>query len=414
MEPAAHRDGHPDMQGYWTNDTYTPLERPAELAGKEFFTPEEAAAFVKSRLDRLTASRATTSTTTTRSGRRRTTPRSEPPDVAHRRAARRQAPAADARGQARVAPSKARSGGGPADSAQSRSLAERCISWGNVGPPMMPPTYNANLQILQSRDHVIMRHEMMHDVRDLHLDGRPHPGRAVQLAGRPLARAAGKATRWSSIRPTSPTRRTSGLAAEHAPGHLRERVAARGRALHARRPRTRCATQFTVEDPATWTRPWSGEMPIRRFDGPIYEYACHEGNYGLANILRAARVQEASRQRRRRPRPSTASLRSNPCPRALVLGAAAMLFAAFGMAFAVAPRRLAALGRHPAADEHGHDRLHRHLRRVRNRLRDLPLHLPGPGPSAYSLGLLASGWAVTGFAVTRSHRACSCLAARSR
>jgi hypothetical protein len=52
--------------------------------------------------------------------------------------------------------------------------------------------------------------------------------------------------------------------------------------------------EFTVNDPGTWTRPWSGEIPMRRVKGPIYEYACHEGNYGLANILRAARVQEAN------------------------------------------------------------------------------------------------------------------------
>ena len=88
-------------------------------------------------------------------------------------------------GQARAA-ERARRGGatGPSDSAQTRTLAERCISWGNVGPPMIPPTYYANMQILQASDHVVIRHELMHDVRLIRLDAAPRPGAAVQwMAG---------------------------------------------------------------------------------------------------------------------------------------------------------------------------------------------------------------------------------------
>ena len=137
-------DGQPNLQGYWTNDTYTPLERPAELAGKEYFTPEEAAAFFKLREDRLARPvERPTSTTTTRSGRPRTTERSrtvrtsmivEPRDG--------KLPPLTSDGQAPLAHQKATQRATAKRSAR-RAVrsAERCISWGNVGPPMMPPTY---------------------------------------------------------------------------------------------------------------------------------------------------------------------------------------------------------------------------------------------------------------------------------
>jgi hypothetical protein len=181
------------------------------------------------------------------------------------------------------------------DSAQSRSLAERCISWGNVGPPMIPPTYYANLQIMQTRDQVVIRHELMDGVRVIHMDGRPQSRRERPMACRPLRPAVGWARRSSSIRPTSPSepisedrRRTRGrtiFATERL--HVIERFTP----IDANTIRY----EFTVEDPDTWTMPWSGEMSMRRIEGPIYEYACHEGNYGLANILRGARVAEGRR-----------------------------------------------------------------------------------------------------------------------
>ena len=169
-------------------------------------------------------------------------------------------------------------------------VAERCISWGNVGPPMVPPTYNANLQILQTKDQVVIRHEMMHDVRTISLDGRPHPGPNIQwLAGHSVGRWEGKTlvvdtTNFTGLTNSADRRRTPGRTSLPA-------SVARRRALHAFDENT-IRYEFTVEDPDTWTAAWSGEWPLRRTDGPIYEYACHEGNYGLANILRAARVAE--------------------------------------------------------------------------------------------------------------------------
>jgi hypothetical protein len=286
-------DGQPDLQGYWTDDTYTPLERPANLAGKEFFTQEEAAAFVKAGVDRLRAQSRDNihyddaiwqAENYSKESNRRTSLIVDPRDG--------KLPPLTPQGQARLKQQSAVQRAASSNSAQSRSLAERCISWGNVGPPMMPPTYNANLQIIQTRDQVIIRHEMMHDVRVVYLDGRPHPGPNVRyMAGDARGHWEGQTlvvdttnfTDKTNFRGTPQNTRQDIFATETL--HVIERFTREGRDT--------IRYEFTVEDPATWTRPWSGEMPIRAFEGPIYEYACHEGNYGLPNILRAARVQEA-------------------------------------------------------------------------------------------------------------------------
>ena len=288
-------DGHPDLEGFWTNDTYTPLERPAEAHGKEFFTQQEAEAFLKSRVDRLLAqSRSDVhyddaiwqAENYQKKENLRTSLITDPPDGKIPPLI----PAAKARDEARLAAQKRL---GPADSAEGRSLAERCISWGTVGPPMIPPTYNANFQIMQTRDTVIIRHEMMHDVRIVPLDGRSRPSAKVQwLAGDARGRWEGDTL---VVDTTNFTRHTN---FRGSPQNTRQDIFT-SETLHVVERFTRTARdmvryQFTVEDPNTWTRPWSGEMPLRQFEGPIYEYACHEGNYGLPNILRAARVAEAA------------------------------------------------------------------------------------------------------------------------
>jgi len=288
-------DGHPDLQGYWTNDTVTPLERPAEFGDKETLAPDEAAAYAKKRLDQFLA---------------------QPRDDIHYDDAIWQGENYDKHASSRtsliVEPKNGRlppltpvgaeraavraktgGGGGPADSAQSRTLAERCISWGNVGPPMIPPTYYANLQILQSGDHVVIRHELLDGMRLIPLDGRPHPGPGVQkLAGDSRGRWEGDTLVVDTTNFTDKTNfrgppRTTRQDITTSP---RLRVVERFTLVD----RDTIRYEFTVDDPETWTAPWSGEVPIRRFEGPIYEFACHEGNYGLVNILRAARVQEAA------------------------------------------------------------------------------------------------------------------------
>jgi hypothetical protein len=286
-------DGEPDLQGSWTNDTYTPLERPAEFAGKELFTPEEAASFFKSRDDRLRGQSKTDihyddaiwqAESYAKVENRRTSLIVEPRDG--------KLPPLTPEGQARFAHQKATQRAASVTlSAQSRSLGERCISWGNVGPPMMPPTYAANMQILQTRGLVAIRHELMHDTRLIYTDGRPHPGAKVQwLAGHSVGHWEGPTLVVDS---TNFTERTN---FRGSPQNTRQDIFATEH-LHVERftPTSADAVHygFTVEDPDTWTAPWSGEMEMRRVEGPIYEYACHEGNYGLANILSALAVAKA-------------------------------------------------------------------------------------------------------------------------
>jgi len=289
-------DRHPDLTGYWTNDSFTPLERSSELGNKEFFTPEEAASYFKQRLDRLNGQSKDDihyddalwqAETYAKQPNLRTSMVFDPPDG--------RLPPLTAEAQRRDAARRdAAASRGPADSAQSRTLGERCISWGNVGPPMLPPTYNANFQILETPEAVIVRHEMVHDTRIIYLDGRPHVAAGVRLlAGDSRARWEGDTlvidttnfTNETNFRGSPQTTRQDIFASDAL------RVVERLTLLDADTIRYR----FTVEDPKTWTRSWSGESTFHRWQGPIYEYACHEGNYGLANILRAARAAESQR-----------------------------------------------------------------------------------------------------------------------
>ena len=287
-------DGQPDLQGFWTNDTVTPLERPAEFGNKEFLTAEEAAAYAKKRNDQFLAQPKDNihyddaiwqAENYSKDVRLRTSLVTDPRDGKLPPLT----PEARQREAARVAN---RAGTGVSDSAQTRSLAERCISWGNVGPPMIPPTYYANFQILQSRDTVVISHELMHDTRIIYLDGHAHPPPAIQyLAGHSRGRWEGDTLVVDTTNFTDQTNFRG------PPATTRQEIS-HTRSLHVierftRTDKNTIHYEFTVEDPATWSRPWSGEMSIRSMEGPIYEYACHEGNYGLANILRAQRMQDA-------------------------------------------------------------------------------------------------------------------------
>jgi hypothetical protein len=284
-------DGQPNLQGDWTNDTYTPLERPAALGDKAVFTEEEAAAFLKSRTERLNGQAANDihyddaiwqAEKYDKVPDRRTSLIVEPQNG--------RLPPLTEQGAERLAQQRATQRANPAATgAPSRSLAERCISWGNVGPPMIPPTYNANIAIVQAKDVVILRHEMMHDTRFIYLDGRAHPPASVQwLAGHSVGRWEGQTlvvdttnfTPKTNFRGSPQNTRQDIFATESM--HVVERFTPTDQnTIHY---------AFTVEDPATWTAPWSGAMEIRRSEGPIYEYACHEGNLGLANILRASQL----------------------------------------------------------------------------------------------------------------------------
>jgi hypothetical protein len=289
-------DGQPDLQGYWTNATVTPLERPAEFARREFMTAAESAAYEKQKLseensqpeDDIHYDNVIWQSESYARGvtRRRTSIVFDPADG--------RLPALTAVGQQLVAASRRSS----SDSAETRALGERCISRGNEGPPMLGANYNANLQIVQTGDAVAIRHEMVHGTRIIPLDGRPHLGQHLRQLG------GDSRGHWEGDTLVVDTANFTGTTNFRAPSSIgrQDIIATANLRVTERFTRVDARTilyKFTVEDQTMWTRPWSGELEIRKWEGPIYEYGCHEGNYGLRFILEAARAQERGSQGRR-------------------------------------------------------------------------------------------------------------------
>ena len=287
-------DGQPDFQGYWTNATYTPLERDRDLGAKEFFTPDEAVAYAKKREqiennqpkdnihydDRIWQNENYAKVLS----RNRTSLIYDPPDGRIPDLT----PAAQAVVAARTEYNRTH---GPSDAVDSRSLGERCISWGNEGPPMVGSTYQANLQFVQTKSQFVVRHEIMHGVRIIPVDGRPHLAKNIRLL---LGDSRGH---WEGDTLVVDTTNYTDRTPFRGPPATTRADIFTGHELHVteRFQRVDADTivyRFTVDDPGTFVKPWSAEMLMRTMEGPIYEYACHEGNYGLANILSAARFEE--------------------------------------------------------------------------------------------------------------------------
>jgi hypothetical protein len=283
--PAA--DGKRDLQGIWSNATITPLERPKELAGKEFFSAQEAAEYEtrvlqetnKDRRDgdpEADVGRAYNDSWWDRGTKvvptRRTSMVVDPPDG--------KVPALTPKAQKRAA-ARSEVLRRPATGPEDRGLAERCILWPTAGPPMLPSAYNNNYQILQTPGYVIIFIEMIHDVRIIPLDGRPHlPQNIRQWLGdsRGHWEGATLVVDTTNFTDKSPFRGSDRNL------HLVERF--------TRTDPDTILYEFTVDNPTAFTKPWKGEAPMSRAPGPIYEYACHEGNYGMTNILTGARAEE--------------------------------------------------------------------------------------------------------------------------
>jgi hypothetical protein len=277
-------DGHPDFSGSWSTATYTPFERPAEFKDREFFTAQEAAAYAERQRERQEAQADfpvhydNSIWMTEKTPRGMATLRTSIVTTADGKV-----PPMNTEGRQRQAErAAARKKIDPWASAQSRGLSERCIYWAHEGPPLLPTGYNNNLQIAQSPDSFVMIPEMMPVARIAPLDARPHISEAIRnIRGDQRAHWDGDTM---VIESTNFTDRTAFRGSSQ---YLK--VTERLTMLDADHIRY----QFTVDDPHTWDMPWSGEYVMRRTNDPQYEYACHEGNYGLANTLRAARKAEA-------------------------------------------------------------------------------------------------------------------------
>ena len=291
-------DGHPDLQGIWTTHTFTPLVRPDRYAGQEFLSDREvaelSALLTQDDVDPLVAGIFGASDDERRKrivqndpthydnalwlatpdlkplSSNRTSLIYDPPDG--------KIPPLTESARARAA---ARRAALNFDSHENRPLQERCIIWTHEGPPMLPPPYNDVLQIVQTPGHVLVVRELATAPRVIPTDGRPHLGDG-------LRRWAGDSRgRWDGdtfvVDTTNFTHKTAFQGSTSAL-HVVERF--------TRVSADRIRYQFTVDDPDTWSAPWSAEIPMVATAGPLFEYACHEGNYGMPDILRGARFSE--------------------------------------------------------------------------------------------------------------------------
>ena len=280
--------GHPDLQGIWNNGTTTPLERPRDLENREFLSDEEWAARAKE-----SATRADTRPDDPLADvelaynnewwergvpLKRTSLIVDPPNG--------KLPPLTAEGQQRLAAREAaRRQRGPADSWEDRPLQERCILYHGVPP--FPTGYNNNYQIVQTREYVAIRYEMMAETRIIPLDGRPHVGPRIRTW---IGNARG---RWEGDTLVVETTNYNDQATFRFPvDNETLRVVER----FTRVGDGQIDYQFMVDNPTMYTKPWKAVLPMAKVKGPIYEYACHEGNYGIANVLNGYRVQEKAKQ----------------------------------------------------------------------------------------------------------------------
>src|SRR5579862_9133335 len=291
-------DGHPDLTGIWSNATITPLERPAAYKDRPTLSDADAKVFEqrvarevadtdgKSESPLLAAAGSNGTggynvlfidqgTELARvDGVKRTSLIVDPPDG--------RVPPMSEDARARMQQSFRR-GGGAFDSVKSRPLGERCLlGFGSTsGPPMMPVLYNNNYQIVQTPDTIMILIEMVHDIRIIRMNGTHPPADVRELLGDSIGHWEGDTLVVDTTNFTNKTAfRGSG---ENL--HVVERFQRidNGTILY----------RATIEDPSTFTRPWTVEFPFLTTKGPVYEYACHEGNYAAVDIMGGARKQEA-------------------------------------------------------------------------------------------------------------------------
>jgi hypothetical protein len=289
-------DGQPDLQGVWDFRTITPLERPGGLGDRAVFSAEEAAEFERDqnqkenrdliddkkggsvypaggvvpynefwydRGNTITGTKRTSLIVDPKDGRL-------PPRTAD----------GERRAQARAQEGRDNQAGRPkADSHLDRPLTERCVMGFNAGPPMTPGAYNNNVQIVQTAGTVAIMNEMVHDVRIVPVDGRPRT--AVQYG---MGESRGHWEGSTLVVETANFERETSLAGSTSAMRLVERFTRTD-------PQT-MLYEFTVTDPSTWTKPWTAQLSMVKLSDEIYEYACHEGNYGLAGVLLGARMRE--------------------------------------------------------------------------------------------------------------------------
>ena len=288
--------GDPDLQGIWDFRTITPMERPSQFAGKQVLTDEEAATFEQAENRRLNRDlidpaqgglnylpesqggvvpynefwydRGTTLVED-----RRTSLIVDPPDG--------RIPPLTPEAEKRAAARREYRTDHPADSWEDRSVGDRCVVGFNAGPPMVPSAYNNNVQLFQTEDYVVILNEMIHNARIVPLDGRPH----VTLR-QWVGDSRGHWEDDTLIVETTNLNGASGFRGSSEIVRVIERFTRVGPDA--------ITYEFTLDDPQTWTTPWTAAVPMTKTEGPMFEYACHEGNYSMEGILGGERAAEAA------------------------------------------------------------------------------------------------------------------------
>jgi hypothetical protein len=293
-KPPRTSDGKPDLQGNWSNATITPLQRPPELANKAYFSQEEAAAYQRQRLETLDVDRPGGPRDLERSAYNslfaepgtvvktlRTSLIIDPPDG--------QIPPFTEDARRRHERVRAASASHPADSPEDRWLTERCILFGGGGPPMLPEPYSSNYQIVQSSGYVAIRTELNHEIRIIPTDTRSHPQPQLrQWTGYSTGHWDGDTLviETTNFKDNGQSRFGVSWLDGMTDPNLR---------IVERLTLTDAATilyQAFIDDPTVFITPWTIEIPFHRLRAPLFEYACHEGNHGLAFILSGARADE--------------------------------------------------------------------------------------------------------------------------
>ena len=275
--------GHPDLQGVWDPTTGTPLERPAQYKDREFLSDQEAADRERTRFAEFdspnrprnpTGDYGTVWREGSKNALNRTSLIIDPPDG-------RFPPLTPAAKEAAAARDAERRNRGPADDWTDLPLWTRCVT---RGTPRVPNNYNSNLHIVQVPERVTIYYEMIHETRTIWLDGRPHLGASIRLwNGDSRGRWEGntlvvETTNFNDQQLFNGFPMTTATLVERFTQTAADQLDYR----------------FTIDDPATYTRPVTVIEPMVRNAAPYYEYACHETNYGIANILSGARAEEKS------------------------------------------------------------------------------------------------------------------------
>jgi hypothetical protein len=296
--------GAPDLQGTWDYWTFTPLERPKEFADKPLLTDQEVVELARRLRDQAIAgdSRRPRAGDPGGYSQEAWTDRSravvlhqtslivDPPDGRIPPLTPQAQKAMEEHRAAGGHPVRMRTDGVGADDPEDRGLSERCLVGFSTGPPFQPGGYNNNVQIVQTRDYVMLLLEMNHDARIVPLNARPRlPSSLRSWLGESRGRWEGDTL---VVETTNFTPKVASFSARRGAGGYEIGSGEHVRLIErfTRVDANTLQYEFTVNDPTTFTRPFTGRLPMNLSDQPIYEYACHEGNYGLTNILRGGRL----------------------------------------------------------------------------------------------------------------------------